>query len=70
MLPDRTPSAVRSAREIAGQTQAQAAALVRLRGQAAWSEYERGIRRIDEARWELYLLLTGQHPTHEMGRRA
>lgn len=60
-----TPSkeAVRTAREAAGQSQAEAAALVHLGHVSRWSEYERGIRDMDVARWQLYLLLTGQHPT-------
>jgi len=60
-----SPSAsdVRKAREAAGLTQAQAAALVHLSSAIRWSEYERGIRNIDPARWEFFLLLTNQHPS-------
>ena len=57
------PDAVRAARDAAGHSQSQAAKAVHLGDVARWSEYERGVRTIDAARWELYLLLTGQHPT-------
>lgn len=60
-----TPSStvIRIARAAAGLTQAQAAALVHLGAQPRWAEYERGDRPIELARWELFLLLTNQHPT-------
>lgn len=61
-LPAPTPKAVRAAREAAGLSQSQAAALVHLGAAVRWAEYERGARSIDRARWELYLLLTNQHP--------
>lgn len=53
--------AVRSAREAAGLTQPEAAQLVYLNRGETWSEYERGLRPIDAARWELFLIKTGQH---------
>lgn len=59
-IPDPTPEAVRAARAAAGLTQAAAAALVHLGEAMRWSEYERGVRTIDMARWELFLLKTGQ----------
>lgn len=62
-LPEPTPEAVGQARRAAGHNQAQAAALTRLRHLSIWSGYESGRTHIDPARWELYLLLTGQHPT-------
>lgn len=62
-LHDPTPDTVLASRLAAGLTQAQAAALVHLGNVMRWSEYERGVRRIDTARWELWLLLVGQHPT-------
>lgn len=62
-IPTPTPEIVRSARAASGHSQAQAASTVHLGNVARWSEYERGVRTIDAARWELYLLLTGQHPT-------
>jgi len=55
-----TPDQVRAARTAAGLTQAAAAALVHLSGQVRWAEYENGTRNIDLARWELFLLKTGQ----------
>lgn len=61
-----TPEAVLQARQSAGLSQAQAAALVHLGSAVRWSEYERGIRTIDVARWLLFLLLTDQHPTSRL----
>lgn len=66
-LPEPTPAAVRAARAAAGHTQTQAAEITHLGAQARWAEYESGRRRIDAARWELYLLLTGQHPSRRLG---
>jgi hypothetical protein len=57
-----TPDLIRERRHAAGLTQAAAAKMVLLRDKARWSEYERGVEAIDVARWELFLLLTGQHP--------
>lgn len=62
-LPEATPEAVLAARQSAGLSQAQAAELVGLGDKARWSEYERGARAPDAARWALFLLATGQHPT-------
>lgn len=61
-LPDRSPDALRAARLAAGLSQAQAAALVGLGQAIRWSEYERGARAIDEARWALFLLAVDAHP--------
>lgn len=65
VLPEATPEAVRQARERGGHTQARAAALVGFGRAIRWAEAERagggGLR--DRAKWELYLLLTDQHPT-------
>lgn len=58
-VPAPTPEAVRAARAAAGLTQAAAAALVHLGEAMRWSEYERGVRTIDTARWELFLVKTG-----------
>lgn len=67
-LPQPTPAAVRAARESAGHTLAQAAALVHYGAHSRWAEAERetgpGMR--DLAKWELYLLKTGQHPGFSM----
>lgn len=57
------PEAITAARQAAGLSQAQAAELVGLGDKARWSEYERGARAPDAARWALFLLATGQHPT-------
>ncbi len=64
-----TPDQVLAAREHAGQTQEQAAVVVGLGGGIRWSEYERGVRTIDPARWQLYLLATDQHPEFRLSRR-
>lgn len=64
-----TPDQVLAAREAAGQTQEQAADVVGLSGGIRWSEYERGVRTIDPARWQLYLLATDQHPDFRLARR-
>jgi hypothetical protein len=68
----KVPSAVviRIARDRAGLTQAQAADLVHLGAQPRWAEHERGVQPIDLARWELFLLLTNQHPEFELTRRG
>jgi transcriptional regulator with XRE-family HTH domain len=58
-----TPSEILAARQAAGLSQAAAAELVHLGGAIRWSEYERGVRTIDSARWQLFLLLTHQHKT-------
>jgi hypothetical protein len=60
--PPPNPGEVITARQRAGHSQAQAAALVGLGSVMRWSEYERGLRTPDAARWSLYLLATGQHP--------
>ena len=56
------PSEIADARLRAGLSQAAAASLVHLGSKSRWYEYERGSRPIDPARWELFLLKTGQHP--------
>jgi hypothetical protein len=66
-----SPESVRQAREVAGLTQAGAAQLVTTAAQRphrTWQGYEvpvgrRGHRAIPLATWELFLLLTEQHPT-------
>ncbi|MFM2053921.1 MAG: hypothetical protein RL456_1958 [Pseudomonadota bacterium] len=67
-----TPEQILAARQAAGHTQTQAAAAVGLSGGIRWSEYERHGptgRRIDPARWQLYLLLTDQHTAWRLSRR-
>lgn len=64
-----SPDEIMAARLAAGHTQDEAARLVHLSRRDRWSEFERGIRPIEPARWELYLLLTDQHPTWRLARR-
>lgn len=65
------PSAtvIRIARAASGLTQAEAAELVHLGAQPRWAEYERGSQPMDLARWELFLLLTNQHPIYRIALR-
>jgi DNA-binding transcriptional regulator YiaG len=53
-----TNEEVRAVRRAANVSQSKAAAMVHLASGSRWSEYERGTRRIDLARWELFLLKT------------
>lgn len=62
------PETVSSARTRVGLTQAQAAKIVGLSSPSRWSEYERGARVIDMARWELFLIKTGQHANYRPAR--
>ena len=73
-----TPQDVREARAAAGLTQAQAAALVSpAKGKSsyrAWQVYEVEVgqpdhRAIPLPTWELFLLLTGQHPTMKLTKK-
>lgn len=61
-LPEPTPQAIAAARKAAGHSPTQASAVARLNS-ASWGKYEAGRIGMDLARWELYLLMTGQHPT-------
>ena len=70
-----SPAEVRSARERAGLTQAQAAGLVspaKTKPYRTWAGYEIediesvNARAIPLATWELFLLLTDQHPTMKL----
>jgi hypothetical protein len=60
-FPLPTPANIRAARTAVDLTQAEAAELVYLGSAVRWSEYERGAQGIDPARWELFLIKTGQH---------
>ena len=60
---------ISAARNRAGLTQAEAAILIYLGKTARWAEYEIGIRRPDPARFDLFLLLTDQHPMYRLVRR-
>ena len=64
--PQPAPTELLAARTAAGLSQAEAAALCGLAAAMRWSEYERGVRTIDSARWTLFLLATGQHPTSSL----
>lgn len=73
-----SPSEVRQARENAGLTQSQAAELVSAAKTAAyktWAGYETpegqgNHRLIPLSTWELFLLLTNQHPTLKLIRKT
>lgn len=56
-----SPEQIRQARQQAGLTQDQAAQLVHLGSKTRWAEYEGGARNMDQARWELFLIKSGQH---------
>lgn len=72
------PDEVRQARRAAGLTQAQAAQLVAVsheRAERTWQNYEAAVgkaahRDIPLAAWELFLLMTGQHPTLKVQPRT
>lgn len=65
-----TPEEVQTMRLAAGHSQAAAADLAGLAKPTRWSEYERGIRQIDLARWALYLLAIGRHPGAAVSARV
>jgi DNA-binding XRE family transcriptional regulator len=72
-----TPAEIRSARAHAGLTQAEAAELIspaQTTPYRSWQSYEveqgkPGYRVMPRASWELFLLLTEQHPTHKLVSR-
>ena len=64
-----SPDKVRAYRLRVLLTQAQAAELVGLGAAARWNEYERGRQPVDPIRWLVFLLLTNQHPTHQLTSR-
>jgi len=63
-LTDPDKELVKAARLKAGKTQPEAAEMVGLQSFQRWSEIERGVRPIDPAKWELFLLKTGLHPKY------
>lgn len=73
-LQQPSPAEVRQTREKAKLTQTEAAKLVspsKTKPYRTWQNYEievgqKGHRAISLATWELFLLLTDQHPTHRM----
>lgn len=60
-----TPADIKQARSNAGLTQSAAAAVVGVTLNA-WQKWESGTNPIPFASWELFLLATGQHPTHRL----
>lgn len=60
---NRTAAECRRLRESHGLSLAQMAELARLASRQTWADYESGRCAIDLARWELCLLLLGDHPT-------
>lgn len=60
-----TPAAIRAARTAAGLSQTTAGQLCH-RSLRAWQDAEAGVRNLDAAAWELFLLRVGQHPTHKL----
>lgn len=63
-----TPSEITATRQAAGWTQAKSAHMVHV-AIGTWKQYESGIRTPHVALWELYLLKTGQHPTHTIAEK-
>ena len=59
-----TPAHIKAARKAANLTQAQAAEIAGLSARQRWIEYEKGDFKPSPQTWELFLLRTGQHPTH------
>jgi len=55
-IPPPTAKNILAVRTRAGLSQTAAAKLVYLGSGSRWSEYERGARQMDRARWELFLL--------------
>lgn len=67
-IPPPDAEAVFVARAKTGLSQTQAAKVAGLSSASRWSEYERGVRVIDMARWELFLIKTGQHAHYRPAR--
>ncbi len=63
-----TPGEVVAARQAAGLSQSECAEMVGLGTFQRWSEHERGVRPMDPARWELFLIKTGEHPLYKPAR--
>jgi DNA-binding transcriptional regulator YiaG len=64
-----TPADIKAARIASGMTQTDAGASVggTLR---TWQDWESGKRAMPSAAWDLFLLVTDQHPTHRMIERG
>lgn len=63
-----TAEQVRAARKAAGLTQAAAADLC-CRTERSWQDAELGKRQLDGAAWEMFLLMTDQHPHYRLVKR-
>jgi DNA-binding XRE family transcriptional regulator len=63
-----TADVVRPARKAAGLSQTAAADLISV-SLRAWQAYEAGDRAMPLAAWELFLLRTDQHPSHQLVAR-
>lgn len=59
-----TKEQVLEARKAVGLTQEEAAEIAKLSSFTRWSEYERGVRNMEPARYELFLIKTEQHPNY------
>jgi hypothetical protein len=68
-LPARTPESIAAARHRAGLSQRQAAQLVGSATYQRWHEWETGVHDIGAVRWAVFLLATGQHPSHQVACR-
>lgn len=60
---NRSAAECRRLREAHSLSLAQMAEVARLANRQTWARYEAGAKAIDQARWELSLLLLGEHPT-------
>lgn len=76
-LPQPKPEQIRAARKAVGLSQTAAIQLVSdagAKGYRTWQRFEAPLnspdhREIPNGTWELFLLLTDQHPTHKMVSR-
>ena len=68
-LPEPTPAAILAARESAGLSQAQCAALAGLADRRAWWRVEAGERALHPAAWAVFLLSAGLHPAQRVTTR-
>jgi len=57
-MTDPTPDQIRAARLSVGLTQAQAAKLIHASSYRTWQEWESGRRKMPQAKWEMWKMLT------------